>query len=233
MQLMRTMRQHILAGTWLDFYHAQRDVLDARDSYGPKTQHRSQADRKLAKMKKGRYEIVVRDEVGRIRDTVSGEVMHSVNDPTEEAHSLYVEQSRVMERLQAADAAPLVVWDVGLGAAANAMATIHAVESLPAAKLLPFVGIAVSVIAAVIALLYGAYATWNWAIADQIAELYEWKHLRPENDPIPRPRKLVLRPVLWFAKPRQGDLAPVFWIFAIVALLSAVVHLLLLFGVLD
>jgi queuine tRNA-ribosyltransferase len=38
-----------------------------------------------------------------------------------------------MERLRAADpwpnAAPLVVWDVGLGAGANAMAAIHAIES--------------------------------------------------------------------------------------------------------
>ena len=132
MQLMRTMRQHILAGTWLPFYHAQRDVLDARDSYGPKTQHRSQAARKLLKLKKGRYEIVVHDDIGRIRDTVSGEVMHSVNDPTEEARSLYVEQSRLIERLQIADSTPLVIWDVGLGAATNAMATIHAVESIPA-----------------------------------------------------------------------------------------------------
>src|SRR5580698_3904217 len=33
LELMRTMREHILAGTWATFYHAQRDVLDARDSY--------------------------------------------------------------------------------------------------------------------------------------------------------------------------------------------------------
>jgi queuine tRNA-ribosyltransferase len=132
MELTRTMRRHILAGTWLDFYHAQRDVLDARDSYGPRTNHLSKAERTQAKLKKGRYEIVVRDEIGRIRDTVSGEVMHSVNDPAEEAHSLYVEQSRLLERLQSAGGEPLVVWDVGLGAAANAMATIHAVESAPA-----------------------------------------------------------------------------------------------------
>jgi queuine tRNA-ribosyltransferase len=132
MQLMRTMREHIVAGTWLQFYHAQRDVLDARDSYGPKTQHRSRADRKQLKLRRGRYEIVVRDDIGRIRDTVSGEVMHSVNDPIEEARSLYVEQSRLVARLQSADVAPLVVWDVGLGAAANAMATLHAVESMPA-----------------------------------------------------------------------------------------------------
>ncbi|HTE40108.1 MAG TPA: tRNA-guanine transglycosylase, partial [Steroidobacteraceae bacterium] len=37
MQLMRTMREHILAGTWLPFYTAQREILDARDSYGPKS----------------------------------------------------------------------------------------------------------------------------------------------------------------------------------------------------
>ena len=135
MQLMRTMRQHILAGTWLEFYRAQRDVLDARDSYGPKTRLRTQATRKAAGLKKGRYEIVVRDDIGRIRDTVSGEVMHSVNDPTEEARSLYVEQSRLVERLQAPDTAPLVIWDVGLGAAANAMAAINAAESLPAEQL--------------------------------------------------------------------------------------------------
>jgi queuine tRNA-ribosyltransferase len=131
-QLMRTMREHILAGTWLDFYNAQRDVLDARDSYGPKTNHRSRALRRQQKLKRGRYEIVVREDIGRIRDTVSGEVMHSVNNPTEEALALYVGQSRVLERLMLADAAPLVIWDVGLGAATNAMATIQAVEALPA-----------------------------------------------------------------------------------------------------
>jgi queuine tRNA-ribosyltransferase len=135
MQLMRTMREHILAGTWLEFYNAQRDVLDARDSYGPRTQGRSQEERRLSKLKRGRYEIVVRDDVGRIRDMVSGEVMHSVNDPAEEARSLYVEQSRLIERLQVADDAPLVIWDVGLGAATNAMATIHAVEAMPAGQL--------------------------------------------------------------------------------------------------
>jgi queuine tRNA-ribosyltransferase len=135
MQLMRTMRQQILAGTWLAFYNAQRDVLDARDSYGPKTNHLTKAERAQAKLKLGRYEIVVRDGVGRIRDTVSGEVMHSVNDPAEEARSLYVGQSRLLERLRIATGEPLVVWDVGLGAAANAMAAIDAVESAPAQQL--------------------------------------------------------------------------------------------------
>lgn len=135
MQLMRTMRARILAGTWTEFYLAQRELLDARDSYGPKTIHNSRAAREQLKLQRGRYEIVVRDGIGHIRDMQSGEVMHSVNDPAEEARSLYVEQSRLIERVQLTDDKLLVIWDVGLGAAANAMATLHAVEALPAEEL--------------------------------------------------------------------------------------------------
>src|SRR5277367_5953005 len=68
MQLMRTMRAHILAGTWLSFYHAQRDVLDARDSYGKPATHVTRAARRAAKHKRGRYEVMVKGEAGYIRD---------------------------------------------------------------------------------------------------------------------------------------------------------------------
>ena len=143
MQLMRRMRQHILDGSWLSFYGSQRDLLDARDSYGKPPRHVTKAQRRLLSLRLGRYEVVVGSSnapegaasaaVGRIRDTISGEVMHSVNDPAEEARSLYVEQSRLIERLRWGEPGgapgPLVVWDVGLGAAANAMATIQAVEA--------------------------------------------------------------------------------------------------------
>jgi queuine tRNA-ribosyltransferase len=130
MRLMRTMREHILSGTWLPFYHEQRDLLDARDSYGKAATHVTKAAARAAKRKRGRYEVIVRDEVGYIRDMTSGEVMHLGADPAQEARSLYVEQSRLIERLQVPSEQPLVVWDVGLGAAANAMAAILAVESL-------------------------------------------------------------------------------------------------------
>jgi len=165
MQLMSRMREHIVADTWMEFYRAQRDVLDARDSYGRPASHVTKAQRHKLKLKLGRYEVVVRGGgggregeaegirtgagvgvgmgmrtgagmgvgVGRIRDTISGEVMHSVNDPAEEARSLYVEQSRLTERLMLPETRPLVVWDVGLGAATNAMAAIRAAETLPAA----------------------------------------------------------------------------------------------------
>ncbi len=135
MRLMRTMRQHILAGTWLEFYHAQRGLLDARDSYGKPARHVTNAQQRAARMKRGRYELVVRDDVGRIRDCISGETMHSVNEPSDEARSLYVEQSRLCERLSDAPSpAPLVIWDVGLGAAANAMAAIEATQGMAAAR---------------------------------------------------------------------------------------------------
>jgi queuine tRNA-ribosyltransferase len=141
MQLMRRMREHILAGTWLDYYRSQRDVLDARDCYGRAPAHITKAQRAKFSMQLGRYEVMVRDGIGHIRDTLSGEVMHPVSDPSQEARLLYVEQPRLMERLRAADqassAAPLVVWDVGLGAAANAMAAIHAIESEVGAERAP------------------------------------------------------------------------------------------------
>ena len=133
MQLMRRMRAHILAGTWLDFYRSQRDVLDARDCYGSAPTHITKAQRVKLSMQLGRYQVTVSEGIGHIRDRNSGEVMHPVSDPSQEARLLYVEQPRLIERLRATDespnGAPLVVWDVGLGAAANAMAAIHAIES--------------------------------------------------------------------------------------------------------
>jgi queuine tRNA-ribosyltransferase len=137
LKLMRTMREHILAGTWLPFYRAQRDVLDARDSYGKAARHVTKAVLRERKRKRGRYEVVVKDEVGFIRDTVSGEVMHPGSEPAREAQSLYVEQSHLVARLGSPAAGPLVVWDVGLGAAANAMAAILAAENLGPVGLRP------------------------------------------------------------------------------------------------
>lgn len=137
MQLMRTMREHILGGTWQAFYRSQRDVLDARDSYGRPATHVTKAERRRLNLRLGRYEVIVREGVGHVRDLKLGEIMHSVNDPEEEARSLYVEQSRMLDRLNEAEAAPLVVWDVGLGAAANAMAAIRAVEAMRADRSTP------------------------------------------------------------------------------------------------
>lgn len=63
--------------------------------------------------------------------------MHSVNDPNEEAHRVYVAQSALIARALAGGSSsssdrPLVVWDVGLGAAHNAIALIRALDAAPA-----------------------------------------------------------------------------------------------------
>jgi queuine tRNA-ribosyltransferase len=65
-----------------------------------------------------------------IQHLPSGEIMHSVVDPDEEAEQLYVAQSAAIARTLAGDA-PLIVWDVGLGAAHNAMALLRALDRAP------------------------------------------------------------------------------------------------------
>jgi queuine tRNA-ribosyltransferase len=91
---------------------------------------------------RGDYE-VHRAEAGfaSIRQISSGEIMHSRTPPMEEAQRLYIEQSNLAARLQLSseeiasgiEPEPLVIWDVGLGAAANAMAAILCYETLAAA----------------------------------------------------------------------------------------------------
>ena len=63
-----------------------------------------------------------------IRHISSGEIMHSVSAPSEEANQLYIEQSALAARLSNDNTEELVIWDVGLGAASNAMAAIHCFE---------------------------------------------------------------------------------------------------------
>jgi queuine tRNA-ribosyltransferase len=69
------------------------------------------------------FEVVAtRSGARAMRDRRTGEVMHPLSGPIEEARDLYLRPSRLAERLDAADSAPLVVLDVGLGAGSNAAA---------------------------------------------------------------------------------------------------------------
>ena len=127
-QLMRDIRESILAGTFPALYAERRAFLDEHD-----------LDNGVAKVRvrpappssRGDYEVhVAREGFGSIRH-ISGETMHAHTSPMDEARSLYVEQARVRERVRLsgnvdpAEAEPLVIWDVGLGAGANAIAAIH------------------------------------------------------------------------------------------------------------
>ncbi len=127
--LMRAMREAILAGTFLEFYERMRPELARTDSEHPSVAPKPAKAFKFPRL--GDYEIH-RGPAGfnSVRQISSGEVMHSVNRPEDEANRLYVEQSALATRLtaDAASAEEFVVWDVGLGAASNAMAVLRAFE---------------------------------------------------------------------------------------------------------
>jgi tRNA U34 5-methylaminomethyl-2-thiouridine-forming methyltransferase MnmC len=58
------------------------------------------------------------------------ETFHPVIGPVAEAEALYVRQLRLVERLQH-HTGEFVLWDVGLGAAANALTALHAAGGIP------------------------------------------------------------------------------------------------------
>lgn len=74
--------------------------------------------------------VLTRTGATAIRDRVTGELMHPVVGPMVEAEQLYVRPSKLEARLRAYQAEPLVLLDVGLGAASNAIAAWHVSESL-------------------------------------------------------------------------------------------------------
>ena len=59
-----------------------------------------------------------------------GEKMHPGLGPAAEAEQLYVRQLKICERLQG-HSGEFVIWDVGLGAAANAIAMLRATKEIP------------------------------------------------------------------------------------------------------
>lgn len=76
---------------------------------------------RLVRLKNGSYSI---------RSLAEDETFHPVVGPVAEAEALYVTQLRLRQRL-AAHTGEFVVWDVGLGAAANAMAVLRAASDIP------------------------------------------------------------------------------------------------------
>ena len=77
-----------------------------------------------------RFQIVVTSSgAPAVLDRTVGEVMHPVIGAAAESERLYVQQSRLRERL-AAEGPPLVLFDVGLGAAGNALAALRAARGL-------------------------------------------------------------------------------------------------------
>ena len=67
-----------------------------------------------------------------IHSVAHRETFHPVIGPVLEAEALYVNQLRLRERL-AGHVGEFVIWDVGLGAAANALTVLRATAEIPAA----------------------------------------------------------------------------------------------------
>jgi len=64
-----------------------------------------------------------------VRSLEAAETFHPVVGPAAEAEALYVRQLRIRERLTAAGEG-LVIWDVGLGAAANVLTLLRSIRDL-------------------------------------------------------------------------------------------------------
>jgi queuine tRNA-ribosyltransferase len=139
-RLVREIREAIVGGSFEAFYARERVRLADDDPEHPAKPSRART-RKPPRL--GDYEVHAAAEgFTSIRHAPSGQVMHARTPPIEEARSLYVGQSRLVERLRPVagsgepalpgGAPPLVVWDVGLGAAANAMAAVLAYEEAAA-----------------------------------------------------------------------------------------------------
>ena len=128
-RLMTEIRESILRDDFLSYYEEKRLELVRIDEdhpgHPPKKARTTQCDRL------GDYEIDISPQgFASIRQLSSGEVMHSVNRPSDEANKLYVNQSSLASRLSTQESTTheLVIWDVGLGAASNAMAAVECFE---------------------------------------------------------------------------------------------------------
>ena len=78
------------------------------------------------------YELVrLHNGAHSIRSQAHGETMHPGLGPEAEAEALYVIQLRLVERLLAHEG-EFVIWDVGLGGAANAMTVLRAMRDISA-----------------------------------------------------------------------------------------------------
>jgi len=133
-QMMREIRRSILDDTFLTYYHERRQILQIEDMDNPAVPPKIGKERRPRTL--GDYEVHIAEEgFASIRQISSGEIMHAHAPPMAEAKALYVDQSDLAGRLalpagkQPEEVEPLIVWDIGLGAAANAMAAIQCYEA--------------------------------------------------------------------------------------------------------
>jgi hypothetical protein len=77
-----------------------------------------------------RYQLVrLKNGVCSVRSLAEGETFHPAIGPVAEAELLYVRQLQICERLKS-EAGEFVIWDVGLGAAANVITALRATREI-------------------------------------------------------------------------------------------------------
>ncbi len=134
LSLMRAARAAIETGRYRAF---MRETLEAIDRHEHDASARAPGRRPppppapVPAPAGGRFEIVVTASgEPSVRDAEAGEVMHPVIGAAVESERLYVAQSRLGALLRE-EGPPLVLFDVGLGAAGNALAAIRCARALP------------------------------------------------------------------------------------------------------
>jgi queuine tRNA-ribosyltransferase len=129
-RMMRNIRQNIVQGTFAEYYRIHRELFSISDNTEPSRIGDTKPVRIIKKAILGNYEVHLSPGgFSSVRQLSSGEVMHPVLDPRDEAERLYVTQSGLAEKMSdAGSTAPIIIWDVGLGAATNAMAVIGCFE---------------------------------------------------------------------------------------------------------
>lgn len=135
--LMATMRGHIVADTFAAYHREQHDLLMRGDDEYPS---RPPTVRRVRRDASALDRFEIRESAHGYASVVhkqSGEIMHAGLDPAAEARALYVDQSRLADRLREPQSGPLIVWDVGLGAAHNAMAVLECRDAIGAAAQRP------------------------------------------------------------------------------------------------
>ncbi len=129
-RMMGNIRRSIVNGTFAEYYQLNRELFSISDNTEPSRVDVKKSQRPIPKAILGNYEVhLSADGFNSIRQISSGEVMHPVLDPRDEAERLYIQQSGLPEKMLATDVnTPIVIWDVGLGSATNAMAVLGCFE---------------------------------------------------------------------------------------------------------
>jgi queuine tRNA-ribosyltransferase len=127
-RLMQRAREAIMDGDYGKFYAQVKPAFDPPRT-PPPAPRKQEPPAVVAQ--DGDFELItLRNGSRAVRHRGHGEVMHPSVGPWAEANRLYVEQGKLVELLQQPNLAPLVVLDVGLGAATNAVAALACARNL-------------------------------------------------------------------------------------------------------